>query len=42
MKKSKLRQQVEDILDQIDEEDNKLNIYDNNKEEIEKIIKNIV
>ena len=40
MKKSKLRKQVEDMLDQIDEEDDKINVEDNN-EQIEKIMKNI-
>ena len=40
MKKSKLRKQVEDMLDQIDEEDDKINIDENN-EQIEKIMKNI-
>ena len=41
MKKSKLRKQVEDMLDQIDEDDEKINIEDNN-EQIEKIMKNII
>ena len=41
MKKEKLRKQVEDMLDLIDEEDNKVNIYQNNPEEIEKILKNV-
>ena len=39
MKKSKLRKQVEDMLDQIDEDDEKINVEDNN-EQIEKIMKN--
>ena len=39
MKKSKLRKQVEDMLDQIDEEDDKINVDENN-EKIEKIMKN--
>ncbi len=38
MKKSKLRKQVEDMLDQIDEDDEKINVEDNN-EQIEKIMK---
>ena len=41
MKKSKLRKQVEDMLDQIDEDDEKINVEDNN-EQIEKIMKNII
>ena len=41
MKKSKLRKQVEDMLDQIDEGDEKINVEDNN-EQIEKIMKNII
>ena len=41
MKKEKLRKQVEDMLDLIDEEDNKVNYYQNNPEEIEKILKNV-
>ena len=41
MKKSKLRKQVEDMLDQIDEDDEKINVEDNN-EQIEKIKKNII
>ena len=41
MKKSKLRKQVEDMLDQIDEDDEKINV-ENNNEQIEKIMKNII
>ena len=41
MKKSKLRKQVEDMLDQIDEDDEKIHVEDN-KEQIEKIMKNII
>ena len=41
MKKEKLRKQVEDMLDLIDEVDNKVNYYQNNPEEIEKILKNV-
>ena len=41
MKKSKLRKQLEDMLDQIDEDDEKINVEDNN-EQIEKIMKNII
>ena len=41
MKKSKLRKQVEDMLAQIDEDDEKINVEDNN-EQIEKIMKNII
>ena len=41
MKKSKLRKQIEDMLDQIDEDDEKINVEDNN-EQIEKIMKNII
>ena len=41
MKKSKLRKQVEDMLDQIDENDDKIN-EDENNQQIEKIMKNVV
>ena len=46
IKKRKLRKQVEEMLDQIDEEDDKNNFYDNNgqdanQEQIEKLLKNI-
>ena len=41
-----MRKQVEEMLDQIDEEDDKNNFYDNNgqdanQEQIEKLLKNI-
>ena len=42
MKKRKLRQQVEDMLDQIDEQDNKVNLLQNNKgEDLDKILENM-
>ena len=41
MKKNNLRQKLEDMLDLIDEDDNKVDIYDNNKEDIEQYLKNI-
>ena len=41
MSKKRLKKQVEDMLDQIDEEDRKINNEDNNnQEEIEKILHN--
>ena len=43
MKKKKLRQQVEDLLDQIDEENNKVNLLEsNNGQELDKALKNVV
>ena len=41
MNNRKLKKQIEDMLDQIDEEDRKINNEDiNNQEEIEKILNN--
>ena len=43
MKKKKLREQVEDLLNQIDEENNKVNLLEsNNGEELDKALKNVV